>query len=289
MYCQNCGKELAQNANFCDACGAKTMHKIEQEVEHDLYEKDIQQLCEKEEEQIQLTLEPEIKVNLPESEKEIQQETQKGKADSTDLNKQGKQISQNMYLCPDGKYRWVYELHLLKSFSMFFFIWKIFFFICLGIFGFMGILNLIEGSLTINLLKIFGYFVLGMTALVGISYLIYSAIMGGKYCVLFEMDETGILHQQMPKQAKKATILGDIVALAGIATHNINTVILGHTVQTTEMYSEFSHVTKVKSCKKSHTIKVNSGLMHNQIYADTEDYAFVLQYIKQRCTKAKIK
>ena len=49
---------------------------------------------------------------------------------------------------------------------------------------------------------------LGMTALVGVSYLIYAAVMGWRYVVEFEMDDRGLVHRQVASQARKARKLG---------------------------------------------------------------------------------
>ena len=52
--------------------------------------------------------------------------------------------SRNIVFCPDGKYRWVYEMSLLKNPTVFFLVWKIFFFVFLGIFTFIIILDAVN-------------------------------------------------------------------------------------------------------------------------------------------------
>ena len=98
-------------------------------------------------------------------------------------------------------------MSLFKNPTVIVMIWKIFFFVILGIFLFMLVLDLInedlDGERLIGTLSFFGIFLIGMTVIVGISYLIYAAVMGGKYIVMFEMDEKGVNHMQLPKQAKK--------------------------------------------------------------------------------------
>lgn len=195
-------------------------------------------------------------------------------------------VTENIYLCPDGKYRWVYEMPILKNPTIFLLVWKIIFFIILGIFVVMSIVDAIEwsyelGERLLNNLKFFGYFVLGMTVLVGLSVLLYAAIMGGKYVVLFEMDAQGVNHKQMPKQAKKAQVIGAVAALAGLLSGNLSMAGAGMlSAARTEMYSEFAKVRKVKACPRRHLIKVNQLLMKNQVYADPADYNFVLGFIR---------
>ena len=152
--------------------------------------------------------------------------------------------SRNIVFCPDGKYRWVYEMSLLKNPTVFFLVWKIFFFVFLGIFTFIIILDAVNSydffpDRLLGDLKFFGIFVVGMTVIVAVSVLIYAAIMGGKYCVLFEMDEQGVRHIQHPKQIKKAQALADLAVLAGFATGNLSVMGMGMNGARTEMYSEF--------------------------------------------------
>ena len=197
-------------------------------------------------------------------------------------------VTENIYLCADGKYRWVYELPILKNPTVFLLVWKIFFFIILGIFVLISIVDAVEwpneiGERLLSNLKIFGFFILGMTVLVGVSMLLYAAIMGGKYVVLFEMDEQGVNHKQLPKQAKKAQVIGAITALVGLASGNLSTAGAGMlSAARTEMYSEFAKVRTVKACPRRHLIKVNQLLNKNQVYADPADYDFVLNYIRAR-------
>ena len=194
--------------------------------------------------------------------------------------------------CLDGKYRWVYEMSLFKNPTIFLLIWKIFFFILLGICAFVVIIDAVEwggfkAERLLNTLMIFGIFLLGMTVLVGVSYLIYAAIMGGKYIVEFEMDERGINHKQILSQAKKAKNIGRAVTTIGLATGSYRTAVAGMNAQRTEMYSEFTRTRKVKAYPRRNLIKVNSLLYHNQVYAQKEDFEFVKNYIVSHCPNIK--
>ena len=199
---------------------------------------------------------------------------------------------QRVTLCPDGKYRWSYEMSLFKNPSIFLLIWKIFFFIILGIFAFVTVIDVVKGAgdrgaAALNDLKMFGIFLGGMTVLVGVSYLIYAAIMGGKYAVDFEMDEKGVNHAQTPAQARKARKLGQLTMAAGAARGSFATVGLGVGVQSAERYSDFSKVRKVKAYPRRSIIKVNSPFNHNQVYARPEDFDFVRGFIVSHCPNVK--
>ena len=202
------------------------------------------------------------------------------------------QIGSRVSLHGDGKYRWSYEYSLFKNPTVFFLIFKIFFFIVLGIFAFMVILRITENGNFfreefLGYLKVFGFVLLGMIALVGVSYLIYAAIMGGKYSVIFEMDDKGVNHIQTARQAKKARGIGEAAAVIGLASGNFGMAGAGIASQTTNMYSDFSKVKKVKRYPRRNLIKVNATLNHNQVYAAPEDYEFVYDFIVSRCDRIK--
>lgn len=263
MFCTLCGKELQEGAKFCDNCGTK-VHALELVQE-----------------------EPLKKENRKTRDKQNKNRT----AASGSKKESGKQISKNILLGSDGVYRWAYEMGLLRNPRYFVLVWKIFFFIILGIFVLITIVDAIEwgsGRILDNL-KIFAYFVIGMTVLVGISYLIYTAIMGGKLCMVFEMTDDRITCSQMPKQAKKAELIANLTVLAGLAGGNITTVGVGLNAARTSMTSEFARATKLKIRPQKHTVYIVQGLMHNQVYAEDEDFEFVSGFIHEKCTKATVK
>ncbi|MBO4392312.1 MAG: zinc ribbon domain-containing protein [Clostridia bacterium] len=194
-------------------------------------------------------------------------------------------------LYPDGKYRWRYEMSLFKNPTYFWLVWKIFFFIILGIFAFITIIDAFDWGIehAAENLPMLLYFLIGMTVITIIGYLIYAAIMGGKYIVDFEMDENGINHAQAAKQAKKAKAIGTATMVAGLATGRLTTVGVGLNAQRTEMYSDFNRVKKVKAYPRKNTIKVNETLNHNQVYASDEDFEFVKNFIVSHCPNLKNK
>ncbi len=201
-------------------------------------------------------------------------------------------IGRRVALSEDGKYRWSYEYSLFKDPTVFLLILKIFFFIFLGIFAFLIILGATESSdffreEFLGYLKIFGFILIGMIAVVGIGYLIYAAIMGGKYSVIFEMDDKGVNHIQTARQAERARGIGEAAAVIGLASGNFGMAGAGVASQRTSMYSDFSKVKKVKRYPRRNLIKVNATLNHNQVYAAPEDYEFVYNFIVSHCANAK--
>ncbi len=192
-----------------------------------------------------------------------------------------------MTLCADGKYRWTYEMSLIGNPTVFLLIWKIFFFIVLGLFVFMVLIGSGDSGFWwdgfLETAKTSGYILIGMTVLSALGYLVYAAIMGGKYVVEFEMDEKGVNHKQIASQAEKVKKLGGATAIAGAASGRIGAAGAGINAQRTEMYSEFAKVRKVRAYPRRGLIKVNELLGHNQVYAAKEDFEFVKDYIVSHC------
>ena len=209
--------------------------------------------------------------------------------DISQLMAEGKKVSQNIVLCADGKYRWTYEMSLYRNPTIFLLVWKIFFFIFFAVFACVMIADVINWGTKniIGFLKFFFYFLIGMTVVIGLGYLIYAAIMGGKYSMLFEMDEVGINHKQMPNQARKATAVSTLTVLAGLFSRKATTVGVGINSARSEMYTDFPKVRKVLAYPHTNLIKVNGLLSHNQVYTETEDFDFVLQYITEHCPNLK--
>lgn len=248
MNCPACGSEVPENAKFCQKCGAK----IERAEESDAAEKP----------------------------------KRKRKPTAQRMMKEGEMVSPNIVYCQDGKYRWIYEMSLLKNPTIFILLIKIFFFVLLGIFVFMIIADAIngylDGELILNDLKLMGIVFGIMLVLAVLGYLLYAAIMGGKYCAMFEMDEEGVNHKQLPRQMKKAQAISALTTLAGLLSGNPTTVGVGLTSARNEMYTEFCRVRSVRPYPRRHLIKVNEFLGKNQVYAEKEDYDFVLEYISSR-------
>lgn len=186
----------------------------------------------------------------------------------------------------DGTYRWVYEFNMLKNPFILLTVLKLFLFVLLGMWiifgifrigndGFVGAFVAQTKALLIPGAILFGLSVLG--------YIILACLYGWKYCVLFEMNERGIRHIQMEKQFKKAQALGWLAAAVGAAAGNPGATGAGLLAAAkNEQTTEFGKVKRLRTYKVFHTIKLDSPLDHNQIYAEPEDYDFVLDYISKR-------
>ena len=200
---------------------------------------------------------------------------------------QGKEVR----LCADGKYRWVYEMNLLKNPAIFLTVLKVMV-ISFGAVGlFMLAITAFQGDLDLEWfrfwLKLMGI-VLGIILGLAIIGVLVTAAILGKYVVLFEMNEKEVVHIQMPRQIKKAEVIGWITALVGVMAKNPTTVGAGMLAASNSIStSEFVNVRRVKARRRQNLIKVNQLLFKNQIYVADEDFDFVYNFIKSHCVNAK--
>ena len=189
-------------------------------------------------------------------------------------------------LYPDGVYRWTYDYNLYRNPVVLILICKIFAFILLGMWLFMLTLELGSRHFmreAIRLTESFALFAGGFLLLVLFGYFVYAFIMGGKYCVIFEMDEQGILHRQMDKQFKRAQAASLLAVLGGLAAKSPGAAGSGLLAATrSSIYSTFSKIKSVELIEKHDTIKVSETLGKNQVYVHPGDFAFVRDYILAR-------
>lgn len=194
-------------------------------------------------------------------------------------------------LCEDGKYRWKYELNMITNPVIMITVFKVFFFIIIGmalVFGTIFLISDGNWNGVVGMFKVLGI-VLGIFAvLTFLGTALISLVYGGKYVVLFEMDDKEIVHTQMPVQQKKARKLAILTFFVGLLAKRPSTMGAGMLSSAkSSSTSEFSKVRRVRSHRWLHTIKVNQLLEHNQVYVPDEDYDFVYDYIKSHCPNLK--
>lgn len=204
-----------------------------------------------------------------------------------DISYEGEEVR----LCRDGKYRWKYEVNMFTNPAILITVLKVFFFTIVGlylVFGFF--LYVIHGDweglwwMTKGMLIALG----GFAVLSVLGYLIVAWMYGGKYIALFEMDETQVIHTQLPTQFKKAQKVALLTVLVGLFAKRPSTAGAGALAASrNSSTSVFAHVRKIKRRRWMHLIKVNQLLNRNQVYVPKEDYDFVYDYIKSHCTKVK--
>ena len=197
-------------------------------------------------------------------------------------------------LYPDGKYRWVYEVPMLKNPTILIDVFKV-----LGIsFGIVWLFTVLvigceEGYTLENLWGITSGFLMlmGVFLVIGcIAYFIVAWCYGWKYVVLFTLDERQVVHQQMPRQVKKATVLGALTAMMGGAAGRPGVVGSGLLAASrSTLTSDFVDVTRLIPCRCHNLIKVSQLLSKNRVFVPDEDFDFVYNYLCQHCPRAKKK
>ena len=201
--------------------------------------------------------------------------------------------SDNITMCNDGKYRWVYELNMYKSTAIIKEVWRAMAIAAVIVLGFLFVINIMDNDLmeTLQFVGQAACILIGILLVLSVvGYLIFSYMIGGKYCVVFEMDENGINHRQHEKHVKKVQLLGAITAMTGAAGGSLGTAGTGILAATrTSMYTGFDDVKELEILPKEHLIRLNETLNRNQVYAENGDFAFVADFIKARCRNAKVK
>ena len=201
--------------------------------------------------------------------------------------------SKNITMCYDGKYRWVYELDMYKSPVIIKEVWRAMLVAGVIVLAILFAINIMDGDLmeTLQFVAQAAAILFGIFLVLSIiGYLVFAYIIGGKYCVVFEMDEEGINHKQHDKHVKKSELVGAITVLAGLAGGNLSTVGTGILAASrTSMLTYFDDVKELEILPKEHLICLNETLSRNQVYAEDEDFAFVANYIKSHCRNAKVR
>ncbi len=245
MLCPNCGKEIQDDADFCELCGTKIDMRASGETN-----------------------------------------TMQGAPQDAAQGETPFSPTPNITFCEDGVYRWVYELSMLRNPTILFTVFKILGIIYIVTMPFILVPAIINLGFVDAIVECLPFLLLVpvFIVIILISYLIVTLIHGGKYVVLFEMNEKGIKHIQDPKSFDKGKKIAAAAVVAGAARGNIaaglgqGTIIASHS----SMTSHFDAVRKIKVIRRLNTIKLDAPFSHNQIYAADEDFDFVLNYIMER-------
>ena len=206
------------------------------------------------------------------------------------------QGSGNIRLCPDGKYRWIYEYRMLQNPTILITVMKAILLSVGIVVCFLALINLIGGDFRyldaedyLSFVRMFIILLLVMLGLGAVSYLILASVYGWSYQVLFTMDENGVEMRQMKKDYEKTQAIGWLTAAAGLASGNLSRAGAGIMAATRDnQASVFRQVRKVKAVRRRHVIYVNHLLQHNQVYAEDADFDFVLNYICERVPETAV-
>ncbi|MBR0385367.1 MAG: hypothetical protein IJI05_02325 [Erysipelotrichaceae bacterium] len=197
----------------------------------------------------------------------------------------------NIILGEDGRYRWVYELPMLKNPVILMTVWRVLLISGLILAGFGLIMIAFEGfdPEAIKGLGLSLIIALSVLMLLAIpAYIIVAKTYDYGYTVLFEMDETGITHRIYDKKFKKAQVLSWLATAVGRVGNNLTTMGSGMMASERDTLStDFASVRKIVPSRRLNLIRLEALFSHNQIYAEDEDFDFILDYLREHCPQAK--
>ena len=180
-------------------------------------------------------------------------------------------------------------MNMWKNPTILLLVMKIFGWIFVGTTAFYVLLNIGKSDFWENTWKFISIMVIVVVVfavIILLSYAILALMYGGKYVMMFEMDETSITHRQMKEQAKKGQAVGWLAILAGVASGRPSTAAAGISAATrTSMTTTFKSVRSIKADKPRNVIKIREILSSNQIYVSDEEFDFVYEYIRSRCPR----
>jgi len=263
MFCENCGYERIGAAAFCEGCG-KPFGSSESPKENADHKS--------------------VEVYLNEPEKEATDSSSEVPSDESaaPVEKRGSITVSG----PD--LQWMYEFSFWRNPAIIITVAKVLLVSLIVPALFMFLITLGDGfgeALGIAG-TILGYGVIVMAALLAIAYPLVGIINGGKYFVLFKMDDKGVNHIQLDRQFKKAQALGFLAALIDLSGGNLSAGGAGLMAATRQsLYTSFKKVRSVKAVRSRNTIYVNESMTRNQVYVENEDFDFVLHHIISHCPK----
>jgi hypothetical protein len=261
MLCQSCGSPITTGSLLCDSCGRKV--EKEEAVRETSNE----------------TFSPLNENSNDHGFEEVHESS-------------GARYNSGISIDQNGIHRWAYEMNMWKNPALIITTWKVLLLAALvpSLLVFFLDLGSGAGPALINFLGTYGLVAGIVTALILLAYPLVAIINGGKYCVVFEMDSESVKHMQMQKQFKRNQVLSMLTVLAGAAAGSPQTAGAGLLAGTKRsLLSTFSKVKSVVVNEKRNIIYVNENFTRNQVYADSDNFAFVQDYIISRCSKAKVK
>lgn len=190
-----------------------------------------------------------------------------------------------------GKFLWISEVPMWKSFFLLFEVWKVLGFSALFVLLFSLFIGFLNGEGTDAFFGTLGIFAITLGILLVLSipaYWIVTKANNGVYTVLFEMDDSGIDHIQIKTEKAKALEL--LTMFLGSAAKSRTTTAAGLLSATGgSLYSRFSRVRKIRSYPKKGLITLDGILFRNQVYVDEENFEYVYDYIRRRCPDADVR
>ena len=257
MICTNCGNQMNDNARFCPFCGAQANGAPPPQ-----------------------TTQPQPTDTPPEV--EAQAPAMPGTADYA--------LPPGVERTDDGILFWTYSQSLWSNPTILYTVLKVMLIVVLLVTLFIGGLAIMDGSFDAGEILLIGVgLALGFSILSFLGYAVFAAISGGKYNMLFIMDDDCIMHAVMPKEKKQGDRINDAALIVGALTGNPTLAGMGMANSgRNSMVSNFADVKSIVQDRSHDLIKVRAGLEFNQIYASPAQYDFVLSFVANHCPGVRV-
>ena len=144
------------------------------------------------------------------------------------------------------------------------------------------------GLLIVFLIVVKAFYALLIIALLLlITYLFILLFWGGKYDVGFKINNNGIHHYTLNKQAKKNFITNTATVILGLFTGSPTVAGAGILAQSRQhVFIKWSSIRKVKFHPKNHTILIKGNVAENMaLFCTPQNYNEVASYIRLRVKK----
>lgn len=189
----------------------------------------------------------------------------------------------------DGTLCWIYAQSLWSNPTILYTVLKVMMISTLIVMLLLVGLSIMEGDFDLGeTLIIGGGLAAGVTVLSLIGYAVFAAVSGGKYNMLFFMNDTIIVHMAMPKEKTRGDRISSAAVIVGALVGNptLTGVGLANYGRNT-MESKFANVKSIVQDRSHDLIKVRDGFEFNQIYASPAQYDFVLSHIVSHCPNVR--
>ena len=193
-------------------------------------------------------------------------------------------------LVEDGTLFWTYSQSLWSNPTILYTVLKVMMISVVIVMMIIGGIALMDDSFEVlEILIIGGGLAVGISILSLLGYAVFAAISGGKYNMLFIMNEECVIHAVMPKEAAQGNRINDAATIVGVLTGSLTLAGMGMAnYGRNSMTSNFADVKSIVQDRSHDLIKIRSGLDHNQIYASPAQYDFVLSYIATHCPGIRV-
>ncbi|WP_156000753.1 hypothetical protein [Thioalkalivibrio sp. ALJT] len=190
-----------------------------------------------------------------------------------------------------NEYRWLHDVSLWRDTVIPLMLFRLILLAALIPALLLLVIETLEGSF-LRGLQAFGqvYLIVAsiMLGLFIIAYPLYVLVSGGRYSILFEMDDKGIDHIEMPSRGVKRTdLLARVGFLAGLASGNPSA--SGASLlalSRKRMHTPFNRVRKVVVYERKGVVKlIARNMTRNLIYAQPADFKLIKDLLLERCPR----